>query len=327
MTEAPGPSRFAIFLHRAMRFARGLGFVFLIYFIPVVVRDLIGFGIEGGAWLPLVDGTATAPFLALAVVLGSFALSVVAVLLYRLVGPEAVDPLPHLSLGPRWRTEFGLGVAMGLAAATVAVLPAFVSGHLSFEGFRGVARWDILIALVLVLLMEATREELAFRGPPQRELTGALSFPLAAVFLTGSFTVLHAANPDVTREGLLGVFFAGMALAGMARARGDLGMVCGAHAGWNLSLALVYSAPVSGLRSSSALLDVASTGSGFWTGGAFGTEASVPGLVVLAVAGFLTWRLPARSGPNDSAPEDGAPEASPSATPSSGGGSEAPPSA
>ncbi|NNE43015.1 MAG: hypothetical protein HKN12_02305, partial [Gemmatimonadetes bacterium] len=64
--------RFSVFLHRAVRFARGLGFVFLIYFIPVVLRDVVGFSVEGGAWLGLVDGSSRVPFVAVAIVLGSF---------------------------------------------------------------------------------------------------------------------------------------------------------------------------------------------------------------------------------------------------------------
>jgi membrane protease YdiL (CAAX protease family) len=288
-----------LIVHRAVRFARGLGFVFLIYFIPVVVRDLVGMKVPGGGWMSLLGGTTESPFLALGAVVLSFVLSVGAVLLYARLGPEAADPLPLVRADRSWWNEWGWGAVLGVLFAGGSVLPAFLTGHLTFQGFRAIERPDVLIALVAVFLMEAAREEFGFRGPAQRELTGALSFPMAAVFLAGSFTLLHLGNPEIGRSGLLGIFFAGLALAGLARARGDVAMACGAHAGWNIALALVYSVPVSGLRSSSALLDVASDADPTWTGGLFGAEASVPGLVVLAVAGFLTWRLPARSGPND----------------------------
>jgi hypothetical protein len=287
--------RFAEVLRRLMLVARGLGFVVLVYFLPVVLRDAPALaGMD--SWMDLFGDDPPSPVLPLAIVCATFALSVGAVLAYRRAGDAANDPLPLVRADKSWAKEWAGGVLIGLGAATVAVLPALVTGAMRIEGFAS-GRLDVLAALILVLGLESAREELGFRGPSQRDLANAVPFPLAAVFLAGSFTLLHAGNPDVGRQGLLGIFFAGLALAGLVRARGDVAMACGAHAGWNWSLALLWSVPVSGLSTPSALLDVALDDAPLWTGGSFGAEASVPGLVVLAAAGFLTWRLTARSGP------------------------------
>jgi hypothetical protein len=289
---------FSEIVRRLLLFARALGFVFPVYFIPVVIRDLVGMGVPAARWLPLFGSEAGPVLLPVAVVTATTALSAGAVLLHaRLEGVN--DPFRMLRWDGAWRGEWSRGFLIGAAAATAAVLPALLAGAVRIEAFRGVPDPGLLAGLAAVLILEAAREEMGFRGPSLRDLSGALGFPIAAVFLAGSFTLVHAGNPAFGRAGLLGVFLAGLALAGLARARGDLGMACGLHAGWNLFLAVVWSVPVSGIRAGAGLLETQSAGSSSWTGGSFGAEASVPGLLVLGVLGFLAWRLPARSGPND----------------------------
>jgi membrane protease YdiL (CAAX protease family) len=300
---------FSEIVRRLMLFARGLGFVFPVYFIPVVIRDLVGRGEPGAMWISLFGAGPESALMPVAVVAGTVAVSTGFVLLHsRLEGVNV--PFPMLRWDRAWRSEWTRGVLIGAACATAAVLPALLAGAIRIEGIRGVSHPGLLAALVAVLVLEAAREEMGFRGPSLRDLSEAIGFPVAAVFLAGSFTLVHAGNPAFSREALLGVFLAGLALAGLARARGDLGMVCGLHAGWNAFLAVVWSVPVSGLRAGTGLLETQSPGSSFWTGGDFGPEASVPGLLVLAALGFITWRLPARSGPNDEEPGDDDPSGS-----------------
>jgi len=285
-------------LARLVLGARALGLVFLVYFLPALARDVAGLTIPGANWLDLTRDAPGPPWIALAVVAVSFAVSVAIVLLYtRFGGDGAVRPVPLLRADRAWLAEWGRGVLLGGLCATAAVVPALLAGALRIQGVRSVERPDVLFALAVVLVLEAAREELGFRGPPQRDLTAAAGFPVAAIFLAGSFTVVHAANPAVGRSGMVGIFLAGIALAGLVRARGDVAMACGLHAGWNGFLGLVWSVPVSGVSLAPALLEVDAPGPPFWTGGSFGAEAGAPGLVVLAVLGFVTWMLPARSGP------------------------------
>jgi membrane protease YdiL (CAAX protease family) len=291
--------RFADVLRRLLLGARGLGLVFLVYFIPVVLRDVAGALLPGAAWLDLFSDDAGQPWGAVAVVAATFALSAGATLLHARRTPEGARPLAALRGDAAWRREWGIGLLLGAGLATVAVAPALLTGALRVEGLRAPERPDLLVALLVVLVLEAAREELGFRGAPLRDLSGAVGFPVAALFLAASFMIIHAGNPAVDRRGLLAILFAGLALAGLVRARGDVAMASGLHAAWNVSLALVWSVPVSGIQTSSSLLDVRSDGSSLWTGGSFGVEGSVPAVVVLGLLGFATWRLPARSGPSD----------------------------
>lgn len=279
---------------RGTAIARGLGFAFVVYFLTAFLRDAIGLSVPGGWFVDAVTGGPGGPWIGLAICLVTVALAFLLVRLYSRTGPNADRPRPLLRLNGSWAREWFRGALLGGGLATVVIAPLVMGRETEILGF---AR-DILqrphewLAVVLILVLEAAREELGFRGPAQRELTRAVSFPVAAIFLAFSFAIIHGGNPAVGRLGLVGIFVAGLALAGLARARGDLGMVCGVHAGWNVALGLVWSLPVSGLQLDPVLLSTSSNRS-IWTGGSFGVEASVPAVVVLLLFGFVTWRLPA----------------------------------
>ncbi len=244
----------------------------------------------------------------MAFVLGSLAISVAFVLLYAKKGRGANEPRPLLSFdGPavrRWALGFGIGAAI------------IVLGHVILAGM-GVLRVDglsstivgrplLAIAVLLTLLAESLREELAFRGPSQRDLSRVIGFPFAAVFFSASFTLLHLANPNAQPSGLLGVFLAGMALAGVVRAEGNLSLAAGLHAGWNVALGMIVSVPVSGITLATRLLDSRLQGGPLSTGGEFGFESSVLGVAILFLAGWVSWkRTPPSPGDRAGSPSPG----------------------
>jgi CAAX protease family protein len=284
---------FDAFVARSLAVARGLGFAFLVYFVTALLRDVGGTLIPGAAILDAVTHGGTTGLLAcLAVSAATMALAVLLVRLYSRTHGEADRPVPLLRLRAHWWREWARGLLIGAGLATLAVAPSIALGQVEILGpVRDLAgHAPRMLLIVLILALEAAREELGFRGPAQRELTRAVGFPIAAIFLAGSFAVIHAGNPAVGRAGMAGIFAAGLALAGLARARGDLGMVCGVHAAWNVALGMVWSVPVSGIRLHDRLLYTSSDTS-IWTGGSFGAEASGPAIVVLFLFAFATWRL------------------------------------
>lgn len=277
-------------LRRLTLIARGLGFVFLVYFIPAFLRDAIGFALPGGGFVGALRGDPAGPWLPLLVTVVTCALSVLFVVLYRRAGEGANDPAPLLPPAPRAAREWILGFLAGAVCISVAMIPALLAGAFTIHGFRGGTGPDPLAfaAVAVILLAEAAREELGFRGPAQRDLAHALRPLPAAAFLAGSFALIHRANPAVGWTGLAGIFLAGLALAGVVRARGDVMMACGLHAGWNVMLGLGWSAPVSGHALAAAPLATATRDS-WLTGGSFGPEGSVPGLIVLALLAIIAW--------------------------------------
>jgi len=279
---------------RGVSIARGLGFAVVVYFVTALLRDAGGMLLPGAAILEaLTHGSTTDVLACLAVSAATIGIAVILVRLYSRTSADADRPVPLLRLRAHWWREWSRGLLVGAGLASLAVAPAIAMGQVEILGpVRGLADHPLrMLAVVLILALEAAREELGFRGPAQRELTRAVGFPVAAIFLAGSFALIHAANPAVGRAGMAGIFAAGLALAGLARARGDLGMVCGVHAAWNLALGMAWSVPVSGIRLQDRLLYTSSDTS-MWTGGSFGAEASLPAIVVLFLFAFATRRLP-----------------------------------
>jgi membrane protease YdiL (CAAX protease family) len=284
---------------RAMLIARALGFVVLVYFVPVLLRDVSAQATGSDGLLSLLAGATDRPLIPLVFVLASLAVSVAFVLLHARTGPEAKEPRPLLAFDraaiARWSLGFGAGVAIIVLGN--AVLAA--GGILRVEGIsRTIAERPVLaIAVLVALLAESLREELAFRGPSQRDLSRVIGFPFAAAFLSASFTLLHLANPNAKTTGLLGVFLAGMALAGVVRREGDLSLAAGLHAGWNVTLGMIVSVPVSGILLGARLLDTRLEGGALATGGEFGFESSVVGIVTLFFCGWAAWRWKSERAP------------------------------
>jgi membrane protease YdiL (CAAX protease family) len=284
-------------VRRGMLIARGLGFVFLIYFIPVFLRDLSGQMLPGGGILSLLRGNSMAPFIPFLLSLGTGLLSLGAVLLYSRTGPDAVDPRPLIQFDALSRGRWLLGLAGGIAVVAIAHVPLFALGIVRFKGLSSTffEQPFLAVAIVGTLVIESLREELSFRGPPQRDLSRATAFPLAAFFLAGTFTMLHLANPNAEPLSLLGVFLAGLALAGVVRREGDLALAAGLHAGWNIMLGVILGAPVSGITLGARILETEAHGSERWTGGTFGFEASWPGVLTLFLCGYFAWRMRPRA--------------------------------
>ena len=286
MNKLPEPEEA---FRRLMLVARGLGFVFLVYFLPAVLRDTSGMALPGGGLAGALSGDPAGPWWPLAISLATFVLSAAFVLMHARVTRH--DPRPRLlALDLCWWRDYGLGFLLGGAAATAAVLPLVALGAIEIRGVGPLLSRPLpALVVVALLVLEGAREEMGFRGPAQRDLGDAIRVLPAAIFLAGSFALVHRANPDVTPPGLLGIFVAGIALAGIVRARGDLGMACGLHAGWNIFLGLVWSVRVSGHAIATTALTTTSSDSP-WAGGTFGPEASFSGIAVLVVLAAIAWR-------------------------------------
>ncbi|MAF27368.1 MAG: CPBP family intramembrane metalloprotease [Gemmatimonadota bacterium] len=295
----PGPE----FFERVMFGARGLAFVVLAFLVPVVIREMVGVLLPGGGFAGLLRGDPGPPIVPVAVVAGSVGLSAAVVLAYNRLekrgegrAARQAGHRPFLRLSARWCREWVMGFAGGGGTALVVVGACAAAGGFRITGFSapgtGVGGF---LAVLAALALEAAREEMAFRGPGQRDLARAVNFPFAAVWLSGSFALIHLADPGSPgRMGTFGVFLAAMALAGLVHSRGDLAMACGAHAGWNAFVAQVCSVPVSGTPVAARLLAVEAGPSRLWNGGDFGPEGSLPGILVFGVFGWWIWKQAGR---------------------------------
>ena len=151
----------------------------------------------------------------------------------------------------------------------------------------------------------ALAEEVLFRGVLFQRLGAGLGPWPAQVLVAGYFLLTHSHNPGM--EGSvkvlagLNIFLASL-LFGVAQLRTrSLAMPVGLHLLANLVQGGLLGLGVSGTDNEGVLKPLFAQAPAWLTGGRFGLEASVPGLVCVVVALFLVYRwkpaLPPQASP------------------------------
>lgn len=181
----------------------------------------------------------------------------------------------------------GVGLGFVLMAAPAAVLWAagFVRFSLTASSAQG------LISVVVLMAGVAIAEELLFRGVIFQRLMAAVGEWPAQIAIGLLFVLTHLDNPgmDGATKVWAGVnIFIASILFGQAfvRSRG-LALPIGLHFMANVAQGVILGFGVSGNETASLLTPQFVTDADWLTGGTFGLEASLPGL--LAVSAMLAW--------------------------------------
>ncbi len=234
-------------------------------------------------------------------VLSSVVAEAAAITLATWAARRWLDRRPFVSLGLRlnrraWR-DFAAGTViaaltqtalLGLLAATGAAVPYW-------NGFSGAGAARALAEAFVLWLLVGWSEELWMRGYWLQNIAEAAGLKWGVAVSSVFFALLHLANPHVNVLAEVGLIAAGLFLAyGYVRS-GALWLPLGLHFGWNLFEGTVYGFPVSGLGGFH-LLNTPLQGPVWLTGGAFGPEASLTVLVVLAFGAVLIGRYTAGRG-------------------------------
>ncbi len=199
-----------------------------------------------------------------------------------------------LFLGVEWsrvslaETLVGFGVALVLVSVTF--LAEILLGAVGVSAAAG-PHFGSLFDLLGLLAGVAFIEELVFRVLLLQGLAVVVQRVGTRVVLSAIlFALLHAGNSHFSWLALLGNGIGGaiyaMAYCGTSR----IWLPWSLHFGWNLFLGPVFGFSVSGLRMG-GLLDIEATGAAWVTGGSYGPEAGIIGLLVrsLALTGFVMW--------------------------------------
>ena len=206
------------------------------------------------------------------------------------------EPLAFL-LGPldgRWPREFLLG---GLGGALLMAVPALILGLAGVVSWRPDAGGAAALWPELALLASAAAtEELLFRGFVFRRLLDGLGpWPaqliIAALFLLTHSDALRGLGPLAFLAGA-NIFLASI-LFGLAYLRTrSLAMPLGLHLAANVAQGPVLGFGVSGNDGARLLIPVPSGAPDWLSGGKFGLEASLPGLmcVVALLLVLRGWR-------------------------------------
>jgi membrane protease YdiL (CAAX protease family) len=202
----------------------------------------------------------------------------------------------------RFALDFVFGAVLGAASIVAIGLVEHGAGWSRFTPAEDlwattpVPRLAYLPMAVLALLGVAVAEELVSRVYPLRQLFAALRSALSpsaaglvAVLATSAlFGLLHAVNPHASWTAVAQIAVAGLLLGVAYQVTGEVALPVGFHLTWNLTQAM-SGMPVSGFDHFryARLVDREVVGPAAITGGAFGPEAGLTGLIALTLGVFL----------------------------------------
>ena len=258
-----------------------------------VVAGLLAYGVNyiaGGIAFTALQGhpmlaDATYRALALVILAGCFRL------LLELLDEEQGDPWVSMGL-PRGKGALRdalLGMLIGSGMIALAVAAMATLGHFSPVIHFSSASVAKLIAVTLGLLFGAMLEEMMFRGYPFQRLIESFGAAWAVLVLSALFGAVHFFNPHNGGPWsweFLDTLAVGVLLAVAYLRTRSLWMPFGIHFAWNFALGVVMGLPVSGLKDFGVVVHTTVTGPRWITGGAYGLEGSVTGVVVILV-GFI----------------------------------------
>jgi uncharacterized protein len=221
-----------------------------------------------------------------------------------------VDHRPFAELGlqggKRWWLDFGFGLGLGALLMTlifwsewlagwVTILQSFQTANVSLP--FSLVIWEPLVVFAVVGLTE----ELLARGYQLRNLAEGFHFSQSGgrsaviiAWLVSSlfFGLLHVNNPHSSWHSTLALMLVGIFFGLGFILTGELAIPIGLHITWNFFQGSVFGFPVSGRDFGNiTVLAIRQNGPDLWTGGAFGPEAGLLGLMatVIGCCAILLW--------------------------------------
>ncbi|MEJ2597899.1 MAG: CPBP family intramembrane metalloprotease [Anaerolineales bacterium] len=207
-----------------------------------------------------------------------------------------------------WWRDLGFGLILGMilmgAIFGVEYLLGWVSVSKFFEnGQPQLSFWQLLVSGFFYYILVGVEEELFTRGYLIQNLAEGLHLPqinskvavLIAYLLTSLFFgFLHANNQNATLISSLNLALAGLFLGLGFILTGELAIPIGLHIAWNFAQGYIFGFPVSGVEEPLSLIATQQTGPIDWTGGAFGPEGGLFGVLafllgMLLIYGWVRW--------------------------------------
>ena len=206
------------------------------------------------------------------------------------------------SMGRQWWLDFWAGLLLGSFLMTSIFLVEWSLGWVEIIGVFQVNQIGIpfgiaILSPLLLFIAVAIQEELLARGYQIRNLSEGLHFAwlnergailISMILSSGMFSWLHVNNPNVTWTSVVTIGLAGVFLGLGYILSGRLGLSIGLHLTWNLFQGTVFNFPVSGNRFDQvSVIAIKQGGPAIWTGGAFGPEAGLLGVIAMVLGSLL----------------------------------------
>jgi len=215
------------------------------------------------------------------------ALAVSVLIAYGLQG-RFVERRTRSELAPGRAGEALQGATVGIGFALLVVLVLWLGGAYRIVAWRGPGD---LLAPTLMALGAGLSEELLIRGFVLGLIERWAGSLVALVLSAMLFGGLHFDNAGAGLWPVVALMLGpGFALGAAYLATGRLWLPIGLHFGWNFGQSGLFGLLDSG-TSFPSVIDASVSGAPWLTGGAFGPEASMPGLAIWLLLGvFLLTR-------------------------------------
>lgn len=201
---------------------------------------------------------------------------------------------------PKWWIDWFFGLALGAILMAFIFVFELAMGWVKITGFfTDAPNSPFLIGILFSLITffcVGISEELLSRGYQMTNLAegfhGKIMGPKAALllsyFITSAiFGFLHLSNPNATLLSSVMLIFAGILLGLGFVLTGSLAIPIGLHMTWNFFEGNVFGFEVSGISIQNSFIGIQTTGPDLWTGGAFGPEAGLSGLLAIIIGCIL----------------------------------------
>lgn len=191
--------------------------------------------------------------------------------------PIAMGLAPQGSLA-----DFLIGGLAGGFIFLCALGAALFGGFAAFDPDFAKVSMGAMALSMIGMTLAAAGEEVMMRGYVLQELMGKFSMSAAVAVSSLIFTALHGAalaQSNMAAIGALNIFLASVMLSLAYLATRTLWLPIGLHAGWNIMQGPVLGLNVSGNDFNAGWQPVTLSGPEIMTGGTFGFEGSVLGLI------------------------------------------------
>lgn len=216
-----------------------------------------------------------------------------------------------LRINRAWWIDLSFGLLLGVLLMAGIFIVQLIGGWITIDAtFVAPSSMPFVVAFGAVFLRfvgVGIYEEMLSRGYHLVNLAEGLKMsfitPRQAVILgwvisSAIFGLLHASNPNATLLSTLNIVIAGIMLGLPFVLTRSLAIPIGLHIAWNFAQGNIFGFPVSGTAANTTSLITVTQGGPDWlTGGAFGPEGGLIGLVAMGIGmALIIWWIRQRTG-------------------------------
>lgn len=196
--------------------------------------------------------------------------------------------------------EYGIGLCVGFAAFSAAVLLCVISGAIKLEGLSQAFSLGVFLFFTVGFLIQGMAEEMLCRGYFMISVTRR--YPVAVGIILNSlfFAVLHLLNSGISLLAFCNLVLFGVFASVYFIRRGSIWGIGAFHSIWNLVQGNLYGIKVSGMQANCSILQSeVVVGKELWNGGAFGLEGGLAVTIILLAGTMILFFLKGQGNAED----------------------------